>query len=186
MKVNPLIINRWSPVAFDSQEPGEEILKSLFDAAMWAPSSRNAQPWRFIYVTKSDPDYQAVFALLDEGNKVWAHTAPVLALSIAETISSYKNRPNYFAFYDTGMAVGNLLLQATHLGLFIHQMGGYNMEKAREVLNIPDRFKPVAMIAIGYKGDPAQLDESEASREKAERKRNRTEDHVFKGSWGNH
>jgi len=186
MKIHPLIIDRWSPVAFDHRIPGEAILNCLFSAAMWAPSSRNAQPWRFIYVTKSDPGYGAFFALLDEGNKVWAHTAPVLALSIAEIISSYKNRHNYFAVYDTGMAVGNLLLQATHLGLFVHQMGGYDMEKARQVLNIPDRFEPIAMMAIGYKGDPAQLDESEASRETTERKRHRTEDHVYKGSWGVH
>ena len=184
MEPHHLITDRWSPVAFDEREVEIEKIESLFKAAMWAPSSRNMQPWRFIYVSKSHADYQSAFDLLVEGNKTWAITAPVLAISIAETISGYKNRSNYYAIYDTGMAVCNMLLQATHLGLFVHQMGGYDMERARVVFKIPDRFEPIAMMAIGYKGDPAVLPESEASREKGKRIRNDMSEHLFEGSWG--
>ena len=171
-------------MAFDDKEIEAEKLRSLFEAAMWAPSSRNAQPWRFIYVKKSHRNYQKVFNLLDEGNKEWAFTAPVLAISIAETISTYKGRPNYYAFHDTGMAICNLLLQATHLGLFVHQMGGYNMEKAEEVFRIPERYTPVAMMAIGYKGDPSVLEVKVAEREQSVRRRNKITEHLYEGVWG--
>ena len=97
MEIHSLISKRWSPVAFDSKEVEEEKLQLLFKAAMWAPSSRNAQPWRFIYVTRSDPKYPEAFDLLNDGNRIWAHTAPILAISVAETISTYKGKSNYFA-----------------------------------------------------------------------------------------
>jgi len=169
--VNELITNRWSPVAFDPSPVEKEKILLLFEAAKWAPSSRNMQPWRFIYATIDTPEYDLLFGLLKDRNKVWAKTAPLLVLSLAQTISTYKNRPNRFAFYDTGMAVGNLLVQATYMGLYVHQMGGYDKERARKVLNIPGSFEPAAMMAIGYKGDPATLPEEVAAREKKERTR---------------
>ncbi|MBN1132618.1 MAG: nitroreductase family protein [Bacteroidales bacterium] len=186
MDLHSLITERWSPVAFDDREVEHEKLQSLFQAAMWAPSSRNSQPWRFIYATKSDPNYHEVFHLLNEGNRIWAYTAPVLAVSVAETISTYKGRHNYYAFYDTGMAVGNLLLQATFLGLFVHQMGGYDMVSARKAFQIPERFEPIAMMAIGYKGSPGRLDKEISDRENQPRSRNKLEEHLFKGIFGKH
>ena len=171
-------------MAFDKRPVEPEKLDSLFSAAMWAPSANNSQPWRYIYVTTDHPRYAAVFELLAEGNKAWAKTAPVLAISIAQVISDYKDRRNFYAFYDTGMSVGNLLIQATHLGLFVHQMGGYDRDRARDVFGIPERFEPLAMMAIGYKGDPGLLDESIASRETEVRTRNKVSEHVFMGSWG--
>jgi len=166
-----LIARRWSPVAFDSRPIEAAKIQLLFEAARWAPSSMNAQPWRFIYATREMQEYSMLFDLLDEGNKVWAGTAPLLMLGLSQVISTYKNRPNRFAFYDTGMAVGNLLLQATHMDLFVHQMGGYDVERAKEVLVIPTRYEPAAMMAIGYKGDPSQLPPKEAEREQKDRTR---------------
>ncbi len=166
-----LITRRWSPVAFDSRPIEAKKIQLLFEAARWAPSSMNTQPWRFIYATREMQEYTMLFDLLDEGNKVWARTAPLLMLGLSQVISIYKNRPNRFAFYDTGMAVGNLLLQATHMDLFVHQMGGYDVDRAKDVLVIPTRYEPAAMMAIGYKGDPSQLSSKEAEREQKERTR---------------
>ena len=170
-KVNELITKRWSPVAFDSRPVEYEKIHLLFEAAKWAPSGRNAQPWRFIFATRDMPEYELLFSLLSDGNKTWAKTAPLLVLPLTQVISTYKNRKNRLAFYEAGMAVGNLLLQATQMGLVVHQMGGYDEEKAKQVLVIPTRYEPMAMMAIGYKGDSSQLPEEIRDREKRERTR---------------
>ena len=171
--LNKLITDRWSPVAFDSRKVEFDTLHLLFEAAKWAPSGRNSQPWRFVFATKDMPDYKLFLGLLSEANQVWAKTAPLLVLPLAQVISTYKNRPNRLAFYEAGMAVGNLLLQATHMGLMVHQMGGYDVERAKEELVIPTRYEPLAMMAIGYKGDAVQLPKEVAAWE--ERKRERME-----------
>jgi len=158
-------------VAFSSRPVEHKKMHLLFEAAKWAPSGRNAQPWSFIFSLRDTPEYEVMFDLLDEGNQVWAKTAPLLVLSLAQVISTYKNRPNRLALYETGMAVANLLLQATHMDLFVHQMGGYDAEKAKEALVIPGRYEPAAMMAIGYKGDPSQLPSEVAARETQERTR---------------
>lgn len=170
-EINELILKRWSPVAFDPKPVEFEKIHLLFEAAKWAPSARNAQPWRFIFATRDMPDYKVFIDLMTEPNKVWAKTAPVLVLALAQVVSVYKNRPNRLAFYETGMAVSNLLLQATSMDLLVHQMAGYDHERAKEVLVIPTRYEPAAMMAIGYKGDPSQLPEKVAAREKKERTR---------------
>ena len=170
--IHKLITDRWSPVAFDSRKVENDTIHLLFEAAKWAPSGRNAQPWRFIFATRDMPDYKLLLSLLSEQNQVWASTAPLLVLPLAQVISTYKNRPNRLAFYEAGMAVGNLLLQATHMGLMVHQMGGYDVEHAKEELVIPTRYEPMAMMAIGYKGDVKQLPEDVAARENRERTRN--------------
>jgi len=171
--IHELITERWSPVAFDSRPVNHDQMHLLFEAAKWAPSARNAQPWRFIYATKEMPDYQVLLDLLDDQNQVWARTAPLLVLALAQVVSTYKNRPNRLAFYETGMAVSHLLLQATHMGLYVHQMSGYDWVRAKKTLVIPTRYEPTAMMAIGYKGDPAQLPREVAARE--DRKRERME-----------
>ena len=180
-KLHELIIRRWSPVAFDPRPVEYEKMHQLFEAAKWAPSGRNAQPWRFIFATKETPEFEVLFDLLDEGNMVWAKTAPLLVLSLAQVVSTYKNRPNRFAFYETGMAAGNLLLQATYMDLFVHQMGGYDVEKSKEVLVIPARYEPVAMMAIGYKGDPLQLPAEVAAREQQRRSRMEISEFLIQG-----
>jgi len=182
--VHKLIKKRKSVVSFTAEVPSQEELELLFDAARWAPSSRNQQPWRFIYTTQNDPaEYKRFFDLLEPGNQAWAKTAPVLILSIAEVISEYKDRPNRFAFHDLGMAVGNLLTQATHMGLYVHQMGGYDVEGARNAFNIPERFEPGAMIALGYHGEIDHLPMELKRRELQKRIRKDFYAFVFKGIW---
>ena len=170
--IHKLISERWSPVAFDSRMVEFDTIHLLFEAAKWAPSSRNGQPWRFIFATKDMPDYKVLLSLLTDQNQIWASTAPLLVLPLTQVISTYKNRSNRLAFYEAGMAVGNLLLQATYMNLLVHQMSGYDVERANEELVIPSRYEPMAMMAIGYKGDVAQLPDSGTAWEKRKRTRN--------------
>ena len=122
--IHKLIKNRRSPVHFSDRPVEEEKLELLFEAARWAPSSHNQQPWRFILAKKDDKDYfNRLFDCLSPGNQLWAATVPVLILSIAETTSSYNKKMNKYAFHDVGLAVSNLILQATSMGLYVHQMG---------------------------------------------------------------
>ncbi|MCK4746690.1 MAG: nitroreductase family protein, partial [Bacteroidales bacterium] len=125
------------------------------------------------FATNDKPEYKVLIDLMSEDNQVWANTAPLIVLGLAQVISTYKNRPNRLAYYETGMAVANLLVQATHMDLFVHQMAGYDVERAKETLVIPTRYEPAAMMAIGYKGDRAQLSAKVAARE--DRKRTRME-----------
>jgi nitroreductase len=170
-KVHELITKRWSPRAFNQQPVEYEKLHLLFEAAKWAPSGRNAQPWRFIYATKDMKEYELLYGLLNEGNKKWASSAPLLVLTLAQTISTYKNRPNRLASFEAGMAVSNLLIQATYMGLFAHQMGGYDSEKAKEVLVIPTRYEPMSMMAIGYKDGKEKVSKEDEFWEKRDRTR---------------
>jgi nitroreductase len=171
MEIHSMITDRWSPVAFSDKPVGEEVILSLFKAARWAPSSFNAQPWRFIMGKRGDETYPVLLDLLSDSNRTWAKTAPVLVLSIAETYFVDRGKENRFALYDTGMAVGNLLIQATFAGLYVHQMGGYDAEKAKGIFKLPEHQTPMAMMAIGYKGDRKQLPEDVAKREDKERVR---------------
>ena len=180
-KIINVISDRWSPVAFDEKPLEYDQIQLLFEAAKWAPSARNAQPWRFIFATKEMADYKGLLDLLSEANQVWASTAPMLVLPLAQVISTYKNRPNRLAFYETGMAVGNLLAQATAMGLLVHQMGGYDVERAKETLVIPTRYEPMAMMAIGYKGDPSKLPGEVAAWEDRERTRMEISKYLVQG-----
>lgn len=166
--INELIKKRYSPVIFSSKKVEQEKIVSLFEAARWAPSSYNEQPWRFIVGVKNDDEnYPKLFDCLVEANQYWAKYAPVLALSVAKKTSSVTGKTNRFAQHDTGMAVGNLLMQATSLGLYVHQMGGYSISKSREYFNLDDDLEPMAAIAIGYIGKmdlfPKDLQEREGN-----------------------
>ncbi len=184
ISIHPFITKRRSIVSFTGGKIPEEDLMHLFEAAKWAPSSFNIQPWRFLYAMKEDEnEFNRFFSLLNEGNKEWAGSASVLALSVAEIITEDKERPNRFAFHDLGMAVGNLLFQATSMGLYVHQMGGYDAAKAREVFDIPENFEPGAMIAIGYRGEIDNLPVNLRRKELAIRKRKDISDFVFRGGW---
>ena len=156
-----------SDAGYDSAENCSYVLDEL------------SQPWKFIYGFRGDEVYTVLFDLINETNQVWAKTAPVLILSMAETIPPGRTSLNRFAFHDTGMAVGNLLAQATDLGLFVHQMGGYDNESAKTVLNLPATYEPLAMMAVGYKGDPAVLPEAVAAREEKRSERNPLEKFAF-------
>jgi nitroreductase len=129
-------------------------IQALFEAARWAPSSNNEQPWAYIYATKAEPElWGRLFDTLMDGNKIWAERAPLLILSMTRKNFVRNDKPNGSAKYDLGAANAFLTLQATQLGLNVHQMGGFDRDKAKSNLNIPDTHEAAVMMAIGYLGD---------------------------------
>lgn len=175
---------RWSPLAFSNQPVEPEKLAQVLEAARWAASSYNEQPWRFIVATKHSPeDFDRLLNCLAEGNQEWAKDAPVLILSVAKLHFERNGVENRHALHDVGAAAANLAIQATVLGLFIHQMAGFDLPKARDAYSIPDGYEPVAAIALGYLGEPSSLSERLLQRELAPRTRKPLEAFVFSGSW---
>lgn len=163
---------RKSKRAYSSRPVEPEKIKSLFEAARWAPSSMNDQPWTYLYATKDQPElWNKLFDALNDSNKVWAKEAPLLVVSLARKYFSINGKPNGSARYDLGSANAFLTLQATALDLNIHQMGGYNHEKLIANLNIPDHYELGVIMAIGYWGDPEALPENLKQRELAPRQR---------------
>ena len=140
--IHDLLKCRWSPRAFDERAVEANKLRSLFEAARWAPSSNNEQPWRFLVATKENKtEWDRLFHCLVEGNQRWANLAPVLMLSVGK-MTFDDGSPNRHAFHDVGLAAENLMLQATALGLGCHQMAGFHVDKAREDLGVPDGYEP--------------------------------------------
>jgi nitroreductase len=184
--IQDFIRNRWSPRAFSDKAVSPEILKSLFEAARWAPSSNNEQPWAYLVATKEDTEnFQKMLSVLVEFNVAWTKHAPVLALSVAKLKFSKGDSLNRWAFHDVGSASSQLTLEAVARGLFVHQMAGYDVEKARKVFGIPAGWDPVAAMALGYHGDPATLPEPYKERETAPRVRKPISEFVMSGGWGN-
>jgi len=161
-----------------------DTLRSLLEAARWAPSSYNEQPWSFIVATKQDPaEHARLVSCLVEGNIEWAQHSPVLMVSVARLSFEENGKPNRHAFHDVGQAVANLIVQATALGLVVHQMAGIHPEKIRELYNLPEGYEPVAGIALGYPGDPESLPERLRQRELAPRERKPLTEFVYTGRW---
>jgi len=182
--IHEIISHRWSPRAFENRSLEPEKLRSLFEAARWAASSYNAQPWYFIVATKDDPEnYKRILDCFVEFNQGWATNAPVLAISVAQVFFD-DGRPNRHAFHDVGQAAANIAIEATALGLQAHQMAGIIPDKAREIFGIPEGYEAVAGIALGYPGDPESLSEQLKSRETAPRSRKALDSFVFTGKWG--
>ncbi|MFN3979522.1 MAG: nitroreductase family protein [Caldilinea sp.] len=181
--IHPLIAQRWSPRAFDQRPVEPAILLSLFEAARWAPSGGNGQPWHFIVGRKGTPTHDKLASVIKEGNLPWAAQAPVLMLTVAKMTTS-SGRPHRHAFHDVGLAVANLTFQALAHDLYVHQMGGFEPERAREVFAIPEDFEPVTAIALGYLGEPERLDEKNRERELTPRTRRPLTDFVFEETWG--
>jgi nitroreductase len=183
-----VIRRRWSPRAFDpSRDISSADLRSLFEAARWAPSSFNEQPWRFVVADRRrTPDaFTSLADVLDQFNQTWARHAPVLVLAAVSTRLNRSGRPNRTAWYDAGQAVAFLTLQATGIGLGIRQMEGFDRGAARRVCSVPDDFEPVVVMAIGYPGDPSALaGERERLAERQPRIRQPAEAFVFEGVWG--
>ncbi len=165
------IKNRWSPRAFDDKMIESHKLDLIFEAARRAPSSMNEQPWRFILGKKGDVIYSKLLDALNTSNSIWAKNAPVLIGIIAKTHFDYKVRENKHAWYDTGQAVANLMVQATELDLYGHQMGGFDKGKLLSNIELEDYMEPIAILALGYRGDPESLSEDLKARELAERRR---------------
>ena len=183
--VHDIIGRRWSPRAFDSRPVDPAKLRSLFEAARWAASSYNAQPWHFIVATKDEPEaYKKILESFVDFNQGWAKNAPVLALSVAENNFSHNGQPNRHSFHDVGQAAATLALEATNLGLQVHQMAGIMPDKAKQLFHIPDGYEAVAGIAIGYPGDPGSLPEQLRTQEHGPRQRKPLASFVFTGDWG--
>jgi len=184
--IHELIARRWSGRAFDAQKtlPRTQLL-ALLEAARWAPSCFGDEPWRYIVWDRGRDQaaWQKAFDCLAEGNQIWVRNAPVLMLSSAD--ASFRNgKPNRWGQHDTGAASENLCLQAASLGLMAHQMGGFDVEKIRHAFAIPERYMPMAMIAVGYPG-PVSVLENEKYREmeSAPRRRQPLEQCFFEAAW---
>lgn len=183
--IHELLQRRWSPRAFSEQPVGQDHVRSLLEAARWAPSSFNEQPWRFLVATKQDlSDYDRLLSCLTSTNQLWARLAPVLMMSVAKIVFTEGHEVNRHALHDVGLAVENLVVQATALGLRVHQMAGIYPDKVRELYGIPGEYDIVAAIAIGYPGNPETLPERFQQRERAKRSRKPIADFTFAGYWG--
>ncbi|HEX8503355.1 MAG TPA: nitroreductase family protein [Pyrinomonadaceae bacterium] len=163
--VDELFLDRWSPRAMSGEAVSEEELMTLFEAARWAPSSYNNQPWRLLYARRDTEHWAAFFGLLVEGNQAWAKDAAALVLFVSKETFDFNGKPYPTHSFDTGAAWENLALQATLRGLVTHGMQGFDYERARAELNIPEGFRVEAMVAVGRPGDPAQLPEKLRERE---------------------
>jgi Nitroreductase len=182
-----IIQERWSPYSFSSAPVEVFKLKAMFGAASCAPSCNNEQPWEFVYSTQEEMDvFNDYVGFLNDGNKLWARHAYALVISMARTKFSYNDKPNRYAFHDTGMAVTNLLLQALALDVYVHQMGGYSVEKVKEYFKVGDNIEPVAMMAVGYLGDGSLLTPELLKRDEARRPRKSAKEFVFKNSLSQH
>lgn len=155
--IDSIFLERWSPRSFSTEEVEEEVLMSVFEAARWAPSANNMQPWRFI-IARTKEDRERFYPFIMEGNRLWCEKAPVLVLIVSD-------KEDASHAFDTGAAWGFMSLQAKKKGLITHAMTGFDKEKAREVLNVPEQFDIQALVAIGYQDKkellPEQLQERE-------------------------
>jgi len=181
--IHELLQRRWSTRAFSTQPLEQETLRPVFEAARWAPSSGNGQPWSFLVARREQTEeFEKLASVLVPGN-AWALKAGALVLSVA-ALDRTPGKPNKHAWHDVGLATENLALQAFSMGLAVHMMAGFDAERARELFAIPDRWDPAAMIALGHPGHPDDLPEELRQRDLAPRQRKPISDFVFSGKWG--
>jgi nitroreductase len=182
-----IIQERWSPYSFSSSPVEPFKIKAMFEAASCAPSCNNEQPWMFVYATQDEREvFGDYVGFLSDNNKIWASKVYALVISMARTKFAYNGKPNRFAFHDTGMAVSNLLSQALALDVYVHQMGGYSVEKVKEYFKLSEDVEPVAMIAVGYLGDGTSLPPELLKRDEVRRPRKSITEFVFKNSLNDH
>jgi nitroreductase len=185
--ITDLIARRWSGRAFDSdRRVAHETLLSLLEAARWAPSCFGDEPWRYMVWDRfQDPQHWSrAFECLAEGNRVWAKHAPLLMLATAAGTFGRDGRPNRWGAYDTGAASMSLALQATAIGLMVHQMGGFDAERIRQAFKIPESYACMAMIAVGYQLPEVRIPEDLKEREHAPRNRRPLAESFYSGEWG--
>jgi nitroreductase len=181
--IHPLLERRWSPRSFDAQPVEQDKLLSILEAARWSASSGNKQPWHFIVAAREEAGFAKLASVLNPSNAEWAADAPVLLL-VAAKITTDDGRPNPYGYYDAGLAVQNLTVQATALGLYVHQMAGFATEQARAAYAIPEGYQPVVVLAIGYLGDPNALADRRREAELTPRARKPLRDFVYADGWG--
>jgi len=178
--VLPIVHTRWSPRSFTDRTVDSADLAKVFEAARWAASSNNEQPWRFLVGVHGSEPYRKIFDSLAPFNQSWAKSAPVLILGVTKTKFSHNDAPNRVALYDLGAASSYLTLQAAALGLATHQMAGFDADAARKSFEIPEDYLIGAVIALGYQGEPAALPSPQlAEREVAPRERKPLSEFVF-------
>jgi nitroreductase len=183
--IHPLIAERWSPYAFAERPVADGDLRSLFEAARWAASSYNEQPWRYIVATRTnDADFERLLSCLVEGNQAWARSAPVLAIGCTHLRFTRNDKPNAAALHDLGLASATLTFEATARGLFVHQMIGIVPDRVRELYRVPEDVQPLTGLAIGYAADPESVSEPFRGRDLAPRERKTLASFVFEGAWG--
>jgi len=185
--IQDLIAKRWSPRAFDPEQlvTREQVI-TLLEAARWAPSCRNEQPWHFLVFDKQTnlTAWENMLSCLDEANQKWAKHAPLLILTTAKGHFEHNNQPNRWAQYDCGAAAENICLQATALGLVVHQMAGFKLAKTHELMGLPIEITCLSVMAIGYQASPEILEDSFKTRELEERTRKPLTESFYEGSWG--
>jgi nitroreductase len=184
--IHELLAERWSPYAFQDLAVSESDLRSLFEAARWAASSYNEQPWSYIVATKENPEFfQQLLSCLVDANQFWAKDAPVLALGIVSHKFTRNQEDNRAAIHDLGLSTSNLVVEATAREICVHQMIGILPDKARELFEIPEGYEAWTAMAIGYQGDPMTLPDALKERDLMPRQRKPLDQFVFSGKWGN-
>ncbi len=182
--IHELLAARWSPVAFAETPVSDHDLASCFEAARWSASCFNAQPWAFLVATSADPERRAAFQeCLVPGNQEWAGRAPVLIFAVAMTRFAHNDKPNRWAAYDVGQAMATFALEATSRGLAVHQMGGFDADRAAAVCGLPEHTQVMAAVAVGHPGSADGLSEKLRGRETGPRARKAQADFVFHGRW---
>lgn len=183
--VHTLVAERWSPYAFGDRPVAEKDLRALFEAARWAPSSYNEQPWRYVVARREQPEaFERMLTCLVEGNQAWARFAPVLAIGVVSTHFERNGKPNKAAVHDLGLAAGNLLVEATARGIHVHQMIGILPDRARDLYAIPEGEEAYTGLAIGYHGVQPEQPEKLRERDEAPRTRKPLDAFVFSGRHG--
>ncbi|MBF0460597.1 MAG: nitroreductase family protein [Magnetococcales bacterium] len=184
--IHDLIRLRWSPRSFDARRVERSVVKTLLEAARWAPSCYNTQPWRYVVAFQEDGEtFNRLLGCLMEANQLWAKNAPVLLVSLARTRHDHNGKPNRWAWHDVGAANAQLTLQATAMGLAVHPMAGYDPDAVRALYALEEIFEPVTVLALGYPGSPDRLSAPLREREVAPRQRKPLEEIAFNGTWGN-
>ncbi|HBE19651.1 MAG TPA: nitroreductase [Cyanobacteria bacterium UBA11149] len=184
--IHELLAQRWSPYEFEDRPVSEADLCSLFEAARWAASSYNEQPWSYIIATKDNPkQFAKLLSCLVDANQIWAKNAPAIALGIVKLKFTHNNQDNRCAIHDLGLASANLVVEAMARGIYVHQMGGILPDKARDLFNIPDGFEAWTGMAIGYHGNAIALPDAMKERDSIPRQRKPLPQFVFSENWGN-
>ena len=179
-----ILAERWSPYGFADRPVAESDLLSLFEAARWAASSYNEQPWNYLVATRENPkEFARLLSCLVEANQAWAKAAPVLVLGVVSLRFAKNDKDNRAAVHDLGLAAGNLSIEATARGLSVHQMIGILPDTAREAYQIPEHYEAWTAMAIGYKADPATLPDAMKERDLAPWQRKPLNEFVFTGLW---
>ena len=185
--IHDILARRWSTRAFDAEKPvSRDQLITLLEAGRWAPSCNGDEPWRYlIWDRKRDPEgFNKAFECLSENNKKWVKNVPLLMLSCAGSNFEATGKPNRWTQHDTGAASVSMAIQAESMGLMVHQMGGFDAEKARAAFSIPPEYTPMAMIAVGYQAEPDILDEETKAKELRPRGRKPLAERFYEGGWG--